>query len=381
MGGQLTVSSIEHRGSTFTFVLPYKVSTSSEHSDDPDELTDMADYDAASDDEVAESYFQFQPRTLGSLFSSNGTSRTQKLLPHKLNGLSQNSYSFPYNNIRQEEMALVENCCSAVTDVAETLSEPESSMSHIPDSNCEAPARKDRHGQDDSNSPSQNSTSDSNHRAQASRENGVAAKMREPQGTCERQEKSDADSECSSGSSSKIPKSTSKPKILLVEDNKINVMVAQSMMKQLGQSLEVVNNGVEAVRAVQRCSYDLILMVYNFYRISKALLVYSNTTILVLVFTFFFAGCPYASYGWPSSYKNNTVFRRNWQLECSFGSWNRTTGAVSQYATKRHLALWKANPNHCGEHFRSQMLYCSIANPIIVLICGRLNLFVWFGCR
>lgn len=284
MGGQLTVSSIEHRGSTFTFVLPYKVSTSSEHSDDPDELTDMADYDAASDDEVAESYFQFQPRTLGSLFSSNGTSRTQKLLPHKLNGLSQNSYSFPYNNIRQEEMALVENCCSAVNDVAETLSEPESSMSHIPDSNCESPAWKDRHGQDDSNSRSQNSTSDSNHRAEASRENGVAA-----QGTCKRQEKSDADSECSSGSSSKMPKSTSKPKILLVEDNKINVMVAQSMMKQLGQSLEVVNNGVEAVRAVQRCSYDLILMVYNFYRFSKALLVYSNTTILVLVFTYFYS--------------------------------------------------------------------------------------------
>lgn len=265
MGGQLTVSSIEHRGSTFTFVLPYKVSTSSEHSDDPDELTDMADYDAASDDEVAESYFQFQPRTLGSLLSSNGTGRTQKLLPHKLNGLSQNSYSFPYNNIRQEEMALVENCCSAVNDVAETLSEPESSMSHIPDSSCETPACK---GQDDSNSRSHNSTSDSNHRAEASRENVVAA-----QGTCKRQEKSDADSECSSGSSSKMPKSTSKPKILLVEDNKINVMVAQSMMKQLGQSLEVVNNGVEAVRAVQRCSYDLILMVYNFYRISKALIV------------------------------------------------------------------------------------------------------------
>ncbi|KAI8020449.1 Histidine kinase 5 [Camellia lanceoleosa] len=37
-----------------------------------------------------------------------------------------------------------------------------------------------------------------------------------------------------------------KPKILLVEDNKINVMVTRSMMKQLGHTIDVVNNGVEA---------------------------------------------------------------------------------------------------------------------------------------
>ncbi|KAL6216369.1 hypothetical protein ACLB2K_009592 [Fragaria x ananassa] len=258
MGGQLTVSSRVNCGSTFTFVLPYKVSTSSENSDDPDELTDMDD--AVTDDEVAESYFQFQPRTLGSLFSSNGTSRTQKLLPHKLNGLSQNAYSFPYNNIKPEETASVENFCSTVDDVAETLSEPESSVSHTSNSNCKTPAGGDRKGQDDSNSQSQNSSSDSNHHIEASRQNGVVAKTREPQGTCKRQEKPDADSECSSGNSSKIPKSTSKPKILLVEDNNINIMVAQSMMKQLGQSIEVVNNGAEAVRAVQRYRYDLILM-------------------------------------------------------------------------------------------------------------------------
>jgi signal transduction histidine kinase len=32
------MSSQEHYGSTFTFVLPYKVSTTSDNSDDPDEL-------------------------------------------------------------------------------------------------------------------------------------------------------------------------------------------------------------------------------------------------------------------------------------------------------------------------------------------------------
>ncbi|CAL5384508.1 unnamed protein product [Camellia sinensis] len=48
--------------------------------------------------------------------------------------------------------------------------------------------------------------------------------------------------------------------ILLVEDNKINVMVTRSMMKQLGHTIDVVNNGVEAIRAVQSCTYDLVLM-------------------------------------------------------------------------------------------------------------------------
>ncbi|CAL5409238.1 unnamed protein product [Camellia sinensis] len=57
-----------------------------------------------------------------------------------------------------------------------------------------------------------------------------------------------------------IPKSMLKPKILLVEDNKINVMVTQSMMKQLANTINVVNNGVEAVRVVQSCTYDLVLM-------------------------------------------------------------------------------------------------------------------------
>lgn len=283
MGGQLTVSSQEHCGSTFTFVLPYKVSTSSDHADDPDEVTDMANHDAATD-EVAESFFQFQPRTLGSLFSS-------------------------------EEMASVENGCSAI-DVAETLSEPESSASHISNHNCKTPAHADKQGQDDTNNQFQDSrNTDSSYHAKPSREVSVAAKLREPQGTCKRQEKSDADTE---STSSNISKSTSKPKILLVEDNKINVMVTQNMMKRLGHSIDVVNNGIEAVRAVQHCSYNLILMVHNFHKTPKGLLVYMNTRILVLVFMHYlnFAGCSHADYGWPTNYKNNTFLRRNWQLGC-----------------------------------------------------------------
>jgi CheY-like chemotaxis protein len=49
-------------------------------------------------------------------------------------------------------------------------------------------------------------------------------------------------------------------RILLAEDNKVNVMVAQSMMQRLGHKLEVVSNGAEAIEAVKRNTYDVILM-------------------------------------------------------------------------------------------------------------------------
>ncbi|GMY29105.1 histidine kinase 5 [Fagus crenata] len=266
MGGQLTVSSEEHRGSTFTFVLPYKVSITSDDSDDPDELSDMADHDAATDD-TTESFFEFQPRTLGSLFSSNGSSRTQKFIPHnmgytrphKINGFSENSYSFPSNNVGSKEPSSVEDACSMVDD-AETICEPESSSSHTPDPGNRHAVCRGKHGEVDTNSQEQNPITDSTCHTEVSREVAVAVKTREPQGTCQMQEKSDTSSQYISSSSMEVPKSTLKPKILLVEDNKTIIMVTQKIMKLLGHSIEVVNNGVEAVRAVQRRSYDLILM-------------------------------------------------------------------------------------------------------------------------
>ena len=51
-------------------------------------------------------------------------------------------------------------------------------------------------------------------------------------------------------------------RILLAEDNKVNVMVAQSMLKRLGHNkLDVVSNGAEALKALQKNTYDIILMV------------------------------------------------------------------------------------------------------------------------
>ncbi|KAG7941841.1 hypothetical protein I3843_16G067700 [Carya illinoinensis] len=251
MGGSLTVSSREHCGSTFTFVLPYRVSTTFDHSDDPDELSDMANHD------TIESFFQFEPRTLGSLFSSNGSTNNQMLLPHpmgytrshKLNGFSHNSYSFPSNKVRSNDTASVEDACSVVDD-AETLCEPESSSSHRPSKQC----------QNDTKYRSQNPIADSPDHTEASIEVPEVKRTKEPQGMSQRQEKSQKSSQSISSSCMEVPKSTLKPKILLVEDNKTIVMVTRSMMKLLGHAIDVVNNGVEAVCAVQRCSYDLILM-------------------------------------------------------------------------------------------------------------------------
>jgi CheY-like chemotaxis protein len=181
---------------------------------------------------------------------------------HKLNGFSDNSYSFPSNSVRSKETTSVEEACSVVDD-AETLHQPESSSSHSPDPGNQDTVCRGKLCQDDTNSQFQNPIIDSTHHKEANREVVVAAKTREPQGTCQRQEKSDISSQCVSSSSTGVPKSTIKPKILLVEDDKTIVMVTQSMMKLLGHSIDVVNNGVEAVCAVQHHNYDLIFMVLS----------------------------------------------------------------------------------------------------------------------
>lgn len=50
------------------------------------------------------------------------------------------------------------------------------------------------------------------------------------------------------------------PSLLLAEDNKVNVMVALSMLKKLGLSADVACNGMEAIKALQGKHYDLVLM-------------------------------------------------------------------------------------------------------------------------
>ncbi|KAL4565030.1 hypothetical protein LXL04_029112 [Taraxacum kok-saghyz] len=66
MGGRLTVSSKEHCGSTFTFVLPHKVPHPSETSDETEKVKDMDDNASINDNDKC-GFFQFKPENLSSL--------------------------------------------------------------------------------------------------------------------------------------------------------------------------------------------------------------------------------------------------------------------------------------------------------------------------
>ncbi|GAQ78960.1 histidine kinase [Klebsormidium nitens] len=56
------------------------------------------------------------------------------------------------------------------------------------------------------------------------------------------------------------PPPDSLPSLLLVEDNNINVVVAQSMLKRLGLRADIASNGVEAVRALAHKTYHMVMM-------------------------------------------------------------------------------------------------------------------------
>lgn len=49
-------------------------------------------------------------------------------------------------------------------------------------------------------------------------------------------------------------------KLLMAEDNSVNEAVAVDMLEQLGYMVDVVVNGVEVIKAVEKNNYDLILM-------------------------------------------------------------------------------------------------------------------------
>lgn len=50
------------------------------------------------------------------------------------------------------------------------------------------------------------------------------------------------------------------PQILLVEDNKVNQMVATGLLKKLGYQCVIANNGEEAIEKVTALNFDLVLM-------------------------------------------------------------------------------------------------------------------------
>ena len=60
--------------------------------------------------------------------------------------------------------------------------------------------------------------------------------------------------------SGQIDSSISSFVILLAEDNPVNQKVAKRVLNHLGYQADIVNNGVEVVKAIAEKSYDLILM-------------------------------------------------------------------------------------------------------------------------
>jgi CheY-like chemotaxis protein/HPt (histidine-containing phosphotransfer) domain-containing protein len=56
------------------------------------------------------------------------------------------------------------------------------------------------------------------------------------------------------------PSAFGEKKILLAEDNGINRQIVVSMLAKLGLTVDIARNGAEAVDAVQRSGYDLVLM-------------------------------------------------------------------------------------------------------------------------
>ncbi|CAL5384510.1 unnamed protein product [Camellia sinensis] len=183
MGGHLSVSRREHHGSTFTFILPYKVSPAADNSDDPDELSDMADYDASDD-------------------ANDDNTR-----------LKNYSYLFPSSNIATKEVTSLEDACSV--DGANTSLEHESSMRDNPDSAKKIAVGSDSEIQcrNKENGKFQNPDMNSAH---PSRESNIGETIKaiDSQEASEMWERTNRSTQCSPSNSPEIPKSMFKPKIL-----------------------------------------------------------------------------------------------------------------------------------------------------------------------
>lgn len=298
MGGHLTVSSKEHCGSTFTFVLPYKIPSRREHSDDTDEESSISDSEVMTDtgtDEINGSFI-FKLHSLGTLYSSGGsTNETTKMSCNNtveplssLDSLLEESDSFSSSGCIPRETAPV-NGFSSVSHSTNSYCDLQKPRQNLDHDTCITEAMNRREECLDFNSCNMGSKTQriqcsdycamrrsggTNVSASTIHRHEKGPNFRStPNGSAEQKsslnritgEKSTSNGitgeKSTSNGITEEKKMKSVPKILLVEDNKINVMVAQSMMKQLGHNVDIANNGLEAIRAVQRSQYDLVLMV------------------------------------------------------------------------------------------------------------------------
>ncbi|WOK95033.1 histidine kinase 5 [Canna indica] len=245
MGGSIRVTSQEHNGSKFTFVLPFRV-PSKQDSDDADEM-DITDSKALSEsitDEIVGS-FLFTNLKLG----ESVVSKTN------LFGSCKYGASDMLNQLMEESKESTSPpSASPNSDVISTVAK------------SEVLAEQKRFG-----------SANERDEERACAKEGVAVNFNmvsystekienlpyerimscggvKYQSTCQSQdlEKDNGNAQCLSN--------CRQPRILLVEDNRINILVAQKMMKQLHHTIDIVNNGLEAIHALQRFHYDLVLM-------------------------------------------------------------------------------------------------------------------------
>lgn len=262
MGGRLTVTSQVNFGSTFTFLLPCKVPQKKDGSDDSDGESAMSRCEAKHDvnfDELNGS-FLFKTSSLSNGFSfcgspalnSNlGCSGTESSLVAD-NGLSEENRSNSQICSKQNEEAepevskemMKDNKNRAeIFDIKEKVHQVNTGMMDV--SICQSSDSSIAHKVVYSTcSPSGSLSDDDSNQIGKSKISFQPNRLEKEQ-----------------NGRSEFPKTASQPKILLVEDNKINIMVAKSMLKQLGHIIDVVHNGLEAIYAVQCSHYDLILMV------------------------------------------------------------------------------------------------------------------------
>ena len=244
----MTVSSKEHEGSTFTFVLPYRVSPESDDESDPDELQDASSHrDTASVDDNTAGYFQFQPRPLSS---------SALTLPGNHN-LLQSNYGY---SMLPDINPVSENFCNTITAKELEIEQPsaESSSRHSTENTAAEISGKNGECVRDEKNVGESQRSLDMEVVDSVSGSLVKLTSYEPH---EAPQMMQTCLQSTTSSKPEVNRTEEKPKILLVEDNKINVMVTTSMMKQLGHSIDVVNNGIEAIRAVQSRPYDLVLMV------------------------------------------------------------------------------------------------------------------------